>query len=133
MLTESRDFSKGFCYEKSFHLFVDVGVKVILTLRLRFSYRLWVENCRSCEVQAITDARWGLMRNSSVHITVVQTHSAPGGSTEHVQPDRKQVCAVSAPAELQFIQPSLRIWVGDAASSLGSEQAHLSDLCLCVA
>lgn len=40
MLTESWDFSKGICSNKQWlHFFVDVGVKVISTLRLRFSHR----------------------------------------------------------------------------------------------
>lgn len=47
----------------------------------------------TCCSEAVTAARWGLLRNGSVHTAAAgQTLSVrPWGPTEHVQPDRKQV------------------------------------------
>lgn len=57
-------------------------------------------------------------------------HTAlPWGPTEHVQTDRKQVCAVSTPVVRSVSMKEVG-W-GDAASTVRSEQAHLTALCLC--
>lgn len=60
--------------------------------------RLRVRFTTTRHSEAITDARCGLMRNSSSTQQQHDRHtSLPWRPTEHVQPDRKQVCAVNAP------------------------------------
>lgn len=56
MLTESKDFSEGMCAdEQCLHFLVDVeDVKIILTLRLRFSHRpiFRISSSRFCSVRS---------------------------------------------------------------------------------
>lgn len=78
------------------------------------------------QIEAISDARWALMGNGSVH-TAAGTQRSPRGGLLSMcrQTGSKCVCC---PGSSFSLHGSGR--VGDAASAERSEQTHLRDLCL---
>lgn len=86
------------------------------------------------QIEAISDARWALMGNGSVHTAAGTPRSPRGGLLSMCrQTGSRCVClrvclCVCCPVSSFSLHGRGR--VGDAASAERSEQTHLRDLCL---